>query len=78
MKLNGWQRLWVVASGLWSLFLLGAFINAIIEDQDVLVIDGLLVFFAIMFGPIIGVYLVGLIFVKTFLWIKAGFKGDKQ
>ncbi len=63
--MNGWQRLWVVATVLWVLFY-GALLAGGEIDSD-----KMLLFLAFVFLPPIGLYLLGL----AMAWMIRGFRG---
>ena len=64
MKLNGWQRLGIVESVAWSLFMLTAFLLSGNMPQEALWI--------LLTVPIVALWTLG----YAFVWIRSGFRGE--
>ena len=74
MHINGWQRLWVLASILWAVAILtlaGRFQSA---DQAVPDVDTVLFAVRLWSAPVVGVYTLGL----GLAWVRRGFQVESK
>jgi len=75
MKLNGWQRLWVVLTSLWLAFVIyRLLVWSVIKGRGLdLGEDWGVLIFALL-APF-GIYVIALVVRRTALWILGGFRG---
>lgn len=91
-RLNGWQRIGVVLSVLWSLFVVGLAYEymkrGLIDPYDLLLLDHLTIFLghpprfvvvlAALAFPIVGGWLLVYGIVWATKWVTRGFKSEKK
>ena len=72
MKLNGWQRIWITLSVLWSIYAIAILVSVLTDPSGYENRYGVTVSLALGYwvGPIIGVYVLG----STVAWIRKGFR----
>jgi hypothetical protein len=74
MRVNGWQRLWLVASILWAVVLLLAGILQSDGDQTVPSANGALFVVRLWIVPVAAVYVFGL----GLAWVRRGFQLESK
>lgn len=76
MKMNGWQRLWVVASVCWAAFWLYRIAEGIWKfgfgEKDFALVVAILLCIAVI--PPIGIYTAAIGLLLVYRWVAAGFK----
>ena len=72
-RLNGWQRLWVVASVLWVVFWIGAALNWVVVERHDFSNQDVGIFTLFLIAPL-GVYVLVSVARRIALWVIEGFR----